>query len=798
MSATAEQRKLAAIMFTDMVGYSALSQRDDKLALELLEEHRKLLREIFPRFNGTEIKTIGDAFLVEFNSALEAAQCAIEIQRTLTKRNADIAPDRRIELKIGIHIGDVVHRGGDVYGDGVNIASRIEPIAGPGGICVSMDVERQIRNAVETRFEKLAPTELKNISVPMELFRIVLPWERQATPAAKSEIPNSKSEMGTRKWIWAAAAAGILIAALLGYKLWWRAVRYPMEGGAPATPDTASAARTGLAGARPSIPEKSIAVLPFENLSSDKENAYFAEGIQDEILTRLSKIAALKVISRTSTQKYKSAPDNLREVGQQLGVANLLEGSVQKAGNAVHINVQLIKAATDEHLWAESYDRELQNIFGVEGEVAGKIAEALNAKLSGAELTALAVRPTNNVAAYDAYLHARSIEAVRFDMPGEVEVASNYKKAVELDPTFALAWAHLADVQSFLYFNDVDRAINSAPAIKQAADRALALQPELGEAWLAQGMYRYRVVNDYPGALQALAEAAKRVPNSPDVFGEMAFVERRMGRWEDAVSHFQKAISLDPRNIQLPIFAGETLGYLRRFGEAHQLIDRALQIAPDTVRALIAKVLLFEAEGRIDESSKVAAIISAPSQGPLEIPTKAVDLFYQRRFDAAIALIKPNTTPSKPGESLDEWRTGLLPLLGYAQRLTGNNDDARATYALAIQTIKPSPTATVRVDLNFLRCALAFSYAGIGDKERALAEARQAVTEYQNDAVSKPVTEIALAQIEAQVGDVDAAIAALPHLLEVPAGLTPGLLRLDPYWDPLRKDPRFQKLCQEK
>src|SRR5215470_13214247 len=188
MSANAEQRKLAAIMFTDMVGYSALSQRDDKLALELLEEHRHLLREIFPRFNGTEIKTIGDAFLVEFNSALEAAQCAIEIQRALAKRNSDIPPDRLIEVKIGIHIGDVIHRGGDVYGDGVNIASRIEPLAGAGGICVSMDVERQIRNAVETRLEKLAPTELKNISVPMDLFRIVLPWERQpalATPSRR-------------------------------------------------------------------------------------------------------------------------------------------------------------------------------------------------------------------------------------------------------------------------------------------------------------------------------------------------------------------------------------------------------------------------------------------------------------------------------------------------------------------------------------------------------------------------------------------------------------------------------------
>jgi tetratricopeptide (TPR) repeat protein len=292
-----------------------------------------------------------------------------------------------------------------------------------------------------------------------------------------------------------------------------------------------------------------------------------------------------------------------------------------------------------------------------------------------------------------------------------------------------------------------------------------------------------------------LADAAKRVPNSADVFGEMAFVERRMGRWDDAVNHFQKAISLDPPNLQLPIFAGETLGYLRKFAEAHQFVDRALQIAPDAGRALIAKITIFQAEGRLDEASRLAARIIVHNGGRLEIPTKAVDLFYQRRFDAAIALLKANTTPMKPGEPRDGWQTGLLPLLGYCQQLTGNNDDARAAYALAIQTIKPSATATVPVDLNFLRCALAFSFAGLGDKERAVSEARQAVAEYEGDKVSKPVAEIALAQVEAQVGDVEAAIAAFPHLLEVPAGLTPSLLRLDPYWDPLRRDPRFQKLA---
>src|ERR1043166_7652963 len=359
---------------------------------------------------------------------------------------------------------------------------------------------------------------------------LILSWAFEITPEGikrESEVEANKSitHHTGRKIVALTAVLALIAAGVLGYQLWG-----PKR-------STSTQANVTSASAVP-IVEKSIAVLPFENLSDDKSNAYFTEGIQDEILTRLSKIAALKVISRTSTLKYKSAPDNLREVGQQLGVANLLEGSVQKAGNAVHINVQLIKAATDEHIWAESYNRKLEDIFGVEGEVAGKIAEALNAKLSGAEEKALAVKPTDNVAAYDAYLHGRSIEAARFDIPGEEQMASDYQRAVQLDPNFALAWAALAGVRSFLYFNSMNRETNSAAAIQEAADRAFMLQPDLAEAWLAKGRYRYAVEHDFPGALQDYAEAGKRAPNSADVFADMAYVERRMGRWDDAVNHF--------------------------------------------------------------------------------------------------------------------------------------------------------------------------------------------------------------------------------------------------------------------
>ena len=324
-TAPTEERKLAAIMFTDMVGYSALAQRDDKVALELLEEHRRLLREIFPRFHGTEIKTIGDAFLVEFGSALEAAQCAIEIQRALAKRNTDVTSDRRIQLKIGIHIGDVVHREGDVYGDGVNIASRIEQLAGAGGICVSMDVERQIRNALEARFEKFGSTELKNIKLPMDLFRIVLPWESGSKPE-RGEARAKRSPI-------LIPAAVLVLLALIGVG-WWFMQRSSNK-------QQALSAQTAPTAPANAPDQKSVAVLPFVNLSDDKGSEYFSDGISEELLTVLQKIPGMRVAARTSAFSFKGKNATAQEIGQKLGVAHLVEGSVRKSGDAVRIAARL-------------------------------------------------------------------------------------------------------------------------------------------------------------------------------------------------------------------------------------------------------------------------------------------------------------------------------------------------------------------------------------------------------------------------------------------------------------------------
>src|SRR5712671_4585306 len=331
---------------------------------------------------------------------------------------------------------------------------------------------------------------------------LILSWAFEITPEGikrESEVAHEQSTARHtgRKIVALTIVVAVIAAGLLVFQL----VR-PKSAVTP-RPVTQPEARPGFQSEAATVSAKSIAVLPFDNLSDDKSNAYFAEGIQDEILTRLSKIASLKVISRSSTQKYKSSPDNLRDVGKQLGVANLLEGSVQKIANAVHVNVQLIRAATDEHLWAESYNRKLDDVFEVEGEVASAIADQLNAKLSGTEQKAVAEKPTQNAAAYDAYLRGLTIEHNNYNYDAYIQAERNYQRAVELDPNFGLAWARMAILRSFLNFNAIDPNTYTADSVKQAADRAMALAPDAGESWIALGSYRYRILRDFNSALAA-------------------------------------------------------------------------------------------------------------------------------------------------------------------------------------------------------------------------------------------------------------------------------------------------------
>jgi TolB-like protein/Tfp pilus assembly protein PilF len=626
---------------------------------------------------------------------------------------------------------------------------------------------------------------------------LILSWAFEITPEGikrESEIAPEKSMTRTtgRRIVGLTVVVAIIAAGLFAFQLL-------RSKNTIAPRQTASAARTEAATDHAAeSPAKSIAVLPFDNLSDDKSNAYFAEGIQDEILTRLSKIAALKVISRSSTQKYKSAPDNLREVGKQLGVANLLEGSVQKIANAVHINVQLIRAATDGHIWAESYNRKLDDVFAVEGEVAGAIAEQLKANLTGAEEKAISDKPTQNVAAYDAYLRGLSIEHDQYGYEGYQRAAEGYAQAVQLDPKFALAWARLAVLRSFLYFNSVERNVNTPVAVKEAADRAMALAPEAGESWIAKGAYHYRILRDFDGAVAAYQEAQRRLPNNSFVLQNLAFVQRRVGRWQEAETNFTKALELNPREVSLlSAVGGEFYLYLRRFDDARRAVDRALEIATDSETAHAIKASILQNEGRLAEAAEQLARVPQNSTENYVVSNRITQALYERDFGGAIRVIEQKLNSIPSGQPLDSITEAALVQLGFCQEWSGRHGDAQQSFTRAVESIKPTPDTVVAPEANGVPSTLALAYAGLGEKEKALEQAKRAVKDYNNDAVNEPVAETVLAQIQARFGDHDSAIAALPHLLEVNAGITTVDLRFNPMWDPLRKDPRFQKLCQE-
>ena len=786
MSIAAEQRRLAAIMFTDMVGYTALSQRNEALALELLEEHRRILRSIFPRFNGTEIKTIGDAFLVEFQSALEAAQCALEIQRALAKRNADILPDRRIEVRIGIHVGDVVHREGDVYGDGVNVASRIQPVAGIGGICISVDVERQIHHALDARFEKLAPVELKNVEVPMDLFRIVLPWERRATPIARSEV---RAKSTSRKFL--PAAITIVLLLIIGVGWWWTS----QQRRHPASPATASTA---------AVAEKSIAVLPFENLSRDPDNAFFADGVQDQILTDLSQIADLKVISRTSVMQYKAETQrNLREIAQQLGVAHVLEGSVQRSGNKIRVNAQLIDARNDAHLWAQTYDRDLADVFAIQSEIAKGIADQLQAKLSPTEKKAIEQPPTTNLAAFDLYSRAKSLLLkTGFSATQDPDVRKAIElldEAVKRDPSFFDAYCQLAWAHEQLYATfGTDHTPARLALAEAAVQAAIRLRPDAAETHLTRANYLYFGPRDYSGALAELENMRRSLPNDPRLFELTGYILRRRGQQEEGVRNLQRAMELDPRNFFTLQQITLSYEYLGRYADAIAALDRVLAIVPDSVETKTNRdfyYLLWKGDTRPLHQT----IDSILAQGPSAIASSA-DVWF------ACALAEHDPAAAERalvalGEN-QSWGEGAIILShsfgeGLLARLT--KDEARAHAAFDAARSQQEKIVQAQPDYGPPLCVLAMIDAALGRKDLALEEGRRAIslTPTEKDVINGNRVIQYFAITAAWAGDKGLALQQLQTGLRAPAAsqaLSYGALKLLPFWDALRGDPRFEQI----
>jgi TolB-like protein/class 3 adenylate cyclase/Tfp pilus assembly protein PilF len=778
------QLEIAHVLFIDIVGYSKLSINDQHAAVE---ELNRIVRasEQFQRAEAasrlTRIPT-GDGMVLAFYTDPEApVQCAVEISCVLKEHP-------RVQLRMGIHSGPVggvvdVNEQANLAGAGLNIAHRVMDCGDAGHILLSKHVAEDLEGYQKWRplLHDLGTCEVKH----GERISVVNLYDDQfGNPKLPQRFETVQKRRKRVRWAATMAAALLALAVVVAGIATFS--RYRM--------------RSTLAA--PAAPEKSIAVLPFENRSDDKANAYFADGIQDEILTRLAKIADLKVISRTSTQHYKSAPENLSEIGKQLGVAHILEGSVQKSRDAVRVNVQLIIAANDSHLWAETFDRKLTDIFSVESEVAKAIADQLRAKLTGQEEQVIAAKATNNMEAYDAYLRGLAYTLKSANTPANTLDAQKYlREAVRLDPTFALSWALLSYVDALGY---ITAALQPTVALReearQAAETALSLQPNLGEAILAKGYYHYACLKDYDTAVRYFEQARQLLPNSSRIPESLAYVTRRRGQWDRSESYFNEAERLDPRNVTLLTQHAISYNSVRRFPEALRKLDQVLNITPDDLDTLVAKAAIAQAEGDLPRASALLAPLHPAADHPLALETQVYQAILERRPAQIILQLKEIL--AKPDPALGFWNGELRFWLGWAQEVAGDHAGAQESWRQARSELEPF--LKEQPENYTLIGDLALINMGLGDKAAALALSERAIAAnpIEKDAVTGPVPIEILARVAARMGEPDRAIAALQKLLSGPGNgalpqtpLTPALLRLDPMFDPLRNDPRFQKLA---
>jgi TolB-like protein/Tfp pilus assembly protein PilF len=574
-------------------------------------------------------------------------------------------------------------------------------------------------------------------------------------------------------------------------------LRKPAGDSAPPAPATVAAAPASATTA----PGKSIAVLPFESLSKDEENAYFATGMQDEILTRLASIRDLKVISRTSTEQYASRPPNLKVVAEQLGVATVLEGSVQKSGDHVHITLQLIDARNDSHLWAQSYNRELKDIFAVEAEVAQNVADALKAQLVPAEAARVAAVPTRNSVAYDLYLRANAHANRAYDqdvlaaaeLPPAIKL---YQQALDADPQFALAAAGLARANMHMYFYAPDRTEARLAAAKTAADRALELQPDLGEGRYALATYYYWGYRDYPAAVEQLRLARQTLPNSADVVTILAAIDRRQGRGAESIAGFQQAALLDPRSAFALDQLGFTYAALRQYEQADRAFAQAEVVTRDPADEQITHALNTVAwKGDV---AALHAALKALTPGSDAYAGNVTTFFLAHWWSRDYAAALRAAQNSADVDWSDQVNVALPRLLYVAWAYQAGGDAAKAAENYSLVQKAANEALLQQPDRAELHLSLAFANAGLGREDDAVREGKRALALLppSRDALSGSAMMIYVAQVHVRVGDNDTAFDLLHQALLQLSGqpLSPALLKLDPTWDPLRNDPRFAQL----
>ncbi|MEY2520507.1 MAG: hypothetical protein QOF24_2266 [Verrucomicrobiota bacterium] len=634
-----------------------------------------------------------------------------------------------------------------------------------------------------------APTWVMKVFVTMVAagfpIALVIAWAFEMTPQGMKRTENvSPNEVipywSSRKFTALIVTVAFAAAALLAFQYF-------------RTRSSATAAGTSVPSpAAATIPRKSIAVLPFASLSEDKANAYFANGIQDEILTRLAKIADLKVISRTSTQQYQSKPGNLPEIARQLGVAHILEGSVQKVGDAVRINVQLIKAEGDSHLWADTYDRKLTDIFAVESEVAQRIATSLEAHLTGGEQQQIANVPTKNPQAYDAYLRGLAL-IIRQSNENVQKGREFLQQAVDLDPEYAQAWAQLSIAESELYFGG-EQTPDRFERARRAAETAVRLQPELGDAHSALGLFYYFCRQDFDGALRELDEARKRSPNDGNAIFYTGLVKRRQGKLDEAIELVKKATTFDPRNPDMWANLARSYRGKRDFQTAREMFDRAFAVAPEEIQFVAEKAETYTAEGNLDAAENLLRGKDL-TEGEVAFSEYIDCLVYRRRFDEAVQELSKALEKRKDLSPLriadrKSWLGGLMLLAGHKSEARALLEEARRE----LMTLRDQGDTTRHISE-----ALIWTGAALGNRQAVEREGPALLSQTQHDLWRAPGTK-ALAGAYSLLGDADRAIPLLQEALSASYhhSITAAILRLDPIWDPIRKDPRFQQLSEER
>jgi TolB-like protein/Flp pilus assembly protein TadD len=604
---------------------------------------------------------------------------------------------------------------------------------------------------------------------------LLLAWAFDVTPQGIKTTPASAPKANLRRNLLVLVAAGVLVSAIAGFFLLLpRASAHKID--------------------------KSIAVLPFENLSDDKENAYFADGIQDDVLTNLSKIGDLKVISRTSVMPYRGKASNVREIGKALGVATILEGSVRRIGNRVRVNVQLINAENDQHIWAEDYDRDLTDVFAIQTDLAKKIAGELQAKLSPAEQAQMERKPTENGEAYLAFVQAHNLFVAGVEDIGKLKQSEQlYARAIELDPKFALALAWYSQLESWIV-HTFDPTRERREKARALADQALQLQPDLPEAHLALGFSQYYGDNNFEAALKEFEIAQRGLPNDADGYLALGAIQRRLGKWSESTASLEKAASLNPKDSWVLQNLSHNYEMLRDFDAANKTIDRGLQINPTGVGLWEIKSKLAIAEkgdlSVAEQAFQTVKSMPMSNEDKLRIASGRADVFLlERKYKEGLR--EAESLPDDVLTSIPAALCGKYYLIGFARRALQDETGARVAFLKAKDLVeaqlKQSPDAA---DMHI---QLAKILAYLGQKNAALAEAQRAaeLRPESKDAFGGPEITAGVAEVYCIVGENDRAIEVLDGLLSRPSGVTVPLLKLSPAWDPLRNDPRFQALIDK-